>query len=42
MSVPLVAEILHECSSCRRSHMSAFLGSYRSAPLFADIEDLVI
>ena len=37
MSAPLVAvlRILHECSFCCR-----YRGSYMSAPLVADIEDL--
>ena len=37
MTDPLVANIedLHECSSCCRCR-----GSYMSAPLVADIEDL--
>ena len=37
MSAPLVAdiEVLHECSSCCR-----YNGSYMSAPLVANIEEL--
>ena len=37
MSAPLVAdkETLHECSHCCR-----YRGSYMSAPLVADVEDL--
>ena len=37
MSAPLdaVIEILHECSPC-----CSYRGSYMSAPLVADIEDL--